>query len=69
MNNKQNNNRKKIAFLNIKIQIMKKILLSLIVSLLITFGASAQSINDSFFDHVNYIGAFDGTFNWTTGWI
>ena len=68
MNNKQNNNRKKIAFLNIKIQIMKKILLSLIVSLLITFGASAQSINDSFFDHVNYIGAFDGTFNWTAGW-
>ncbi|MDD2305135.1 MAG: T9SS type A sorting domain-containing protein [Prolixibacteraceae bacterium] len=47
---------------------MKKILLSLIVSLLITFGASAQSINDSFFDHVNYIGAFDGTFNWTAGW-
>ena len=47
---------------------MKKTLLSIIVSLLITFGASAQSINDSFFDHVNYIGAFDGTYNWTTGW-
>ncbi len=54
--------------MNIKIQIMKKSLLSMIVSLLITFGASAQSINDSFFDHVNYIGAFDGTFNWTNGW-
>ncbi len=54
--------------MNIKIQIMKKTLLSIIVSLLITFGASAQSINDSFFDHVNYIGAFDGTFNWTNGW-
>ena len=47
---------------------MKKTLLSIIASLLVTFGAFAQSINDSFFDHVNYIGAFDGTYNWTTGW-
>jgi NACalpha-BTF3-like transcription factor len=47
---------------------MKKMLLSIIVLLLVTCGIYAQSINDSFFDHVNYIGAFDGTYNWTNGW-
>jgi hypothetical protein len=47
---------------------MKKTLLSLIVLLSLGLGAFAQSINDSFFDHVNYIGAFDGTYNWTSGW-
>jgi len=47
---------------------MKKSFLSIIVLLCLTFGAFAQSINDSFFDHVNYIGAFDGTFDWTKGW-
>ena len=47
---------------------MKKNLLLIIASLLITFGTSAQSINDSFFDHVTYVGAFNGTYDWTSGW-
>ena len=47
---------------------MKKTLLSIIVLLFVAFGASAQSITDSFFDHVSYIGAFDGTYDWTKGW-
>ncbi|MDP2337870.1 MAG: hypothetical protein Q8N05_15780, partial [Bacteroidota bacterium] len=47
---------------------MKKTLLSLIVALLATFGGFAQSIDNSFFDHVKYIGAFDGTNDWTQGW-
>ena len=37
------------------------LLLGVIVSL------NAQ-ITNPFFDHVNYIGAFDGTNNWTSGW-
>jgi hypothetical protein len=37
------------------------LLLGIIVSL------NAQ-ITNPFFDHVNYIGAFDGTNNWTSGW-
>jgi hypothetical protein len=47
---------------------MKKTLLSIIVLLFVAWGASAQSITDSFFDHVTYIGAFDGTYDWTKGW-
>jgi len=47
---------------------MKKTLLSIIVFLFVAWGVSAQSITDSFFDHVNYIGAFDGTYDWTKGW-
>jgi len=31
------------------------------------FNANSQ-IDNTFFDHVNYIGAFDGTNNWTSGW-
>ncbi len=47
---------------------MKKTLLSIIAVLFVAFGASAQSITDSFFDHVTYVGAFDGTYDWTKGW-
>ena len=47
---------------------MMKTLLSIIVLLCMVGGVSAQSISNSFFDHVNYIGAFDGTFDWTKGW-
>ena len=45
---------------------MKKILLiSIILSLAI--GSFAQSIDNSFFDQVSYVGAF-GSVNWTKGW-
>ncbi|MDP3432963.1 MAG: T9SS type A sorting domain-containing protein [Bacteroidota bacterium] len=47
---------------------MKKISLSLILSLIITGGLFAQDIMNAFFDKVNYIGAFDGASNWTYGW-
>ena len=46
---------------------MKQTLLSLIVVFCTIFSASSQSINDPFFDHVSYRGAF-GTDNWTAGW-
>lgn len=32
------------------------------------YSANSQSINDNFFTKVNYIGAFDGTNDWTAGW-
>ena len=57
-----------MIFLKIKNTIMKKTLLSIFSMLCMSWGVFSQSINDSFFDHVNYIGAFDGTYNWTTGW-
>jgi hypothetical protein len=47
---------------------MRKTLLSIFVLLFASWGSFAQSINNSFFDHVSYIGAFDGTNNWTAGW-
>jgi hypothetical protein len=46
---------------------MKRFLfLTLIVGLFINI--EAQKITDSFFEKVNYIGAFDGTSDWTSGW-
>lgn len=46
---------------------MKKLLfLTLFIGLVIS--AKAQKITDSFFDKVSYIGAFDGTNDWTAGW-
>ena len=47
---------------------MKKTLLSIIALLVATLGSFSQSIDNSFFDHVSYIGAFDGTNDWTAGW-
>ncbi len=44
-----------------KRSILSMLLIGIIVSL------NAQ-ITNPFFDHVDYIGAFDGTNNWTTGW-
>jgi len=46
---------------------MKQTLLSLIVLFCMIFTASSQSIDDPFFDHVSYRGAF-GTQDWTSGW-
>jgi len=46
---------------------MKKLLfLMLFTGLFISL--KAQKITDSFLDKVNYIGAFDGTNDWTAGW-
>ncbi len=47
---------------------MKKILLLIVAILMIVAGISAQSINDNFFEKVNYVGAFDGVIDWTKGW-
>ena len=47
---------------------MKKFVLSLIVTLALVAGINAQTIEDPFFEHVSYVGAFDGTNNWTEGW-
>jgi len=46
---------------------MKQTLLSLIVVFCVVFSAFSQSIDDPFFDHVSYRGAF-GTDDWTAGW-
>jgi len=51
-----------------KMKKMKKVLLSIMASIVFTFGINAQSIDDSFFDKVSYVGAFDGTNDWTAGW-
>jgi len=48
---------------------MKKSLLSIVVSLALGSGLFAQSINNDFFDKVSYIGAFDGTIDWTKSWV
>lgn len=47
---------------------MKKTLLSIVLSLIITSAIFAQSINNEFFNKVNYIGAFDGIIDWTKNW-
>lgn len=46
---------------------MKKSLLFIAICL-ITLGVNSQSIENSFFDHVSYVGAFDGANNWAEGW-
>ena len=46
---------------------MKRILLvALFVGAMISINA--QKITDPFFDKVDYIGAFDGTNDWTADW-
>ncbi len=47
---------------------MKNFLLSISASFLIVLGLSAQSIDNSFFEQVSYVGAFDGSTDWTAGW-
>lgn len=47
---------------------MKKSLLSTLLLSAVLLGGQAQNISNSFFDHVPYIGAFDGTSDWTSGW-
>jgi len=46
---------------------MKRFLLSFSCFLAMILGVSAQSIDNSFFDKVTYIGAF-GSIDWTKGW-
>ncbi|NTW78104.1 MAG: hypothetical protein HGB33_10125 [Syntrophaceae bacterium] len=46
---------------------MKKTITLLLVLFSFT-RANAQSINNEFFDKVNYIGAFDGVIDWTKTW-
>jgi hypothetical protein len=52
---------------NIKIDTMKRILL-LMSLVVLGLSAGAQKITDSFFEKVDYVGAFDGTNDWTAGW-
>jgi hypothetical protein len=53
---------------NLNFFVMKKIL-SVAFVLGIIMSASAQNrITNSFFEHVDYLGAFDGTNDWTAGW-
>lgn len=51
-----------------KMNIMKKVLLSLLALFTLALGVYAQSIDNSFFEEVSYVGAFDGTNDWTEGW-
>jgi hypothetical protein len=53
--------------MNIKINTMKRILL-LTLFVGIVLSVNAQKITDSFLEKVDYIGAFDGTNDWTAGW-
>ena len=46
---------------------MKKFLLPLSLMLSLMIGAKAQTIDNKFFDHVSYIGAF-GSSDWTKDW-
>jgi hypothetical protein len=47
---------------------MKKILLAMCLFVLISVTANSQSINNSFFQKVSYVGAFDGVNNWSEDW-
>ena len=47
---------------------MKKSLLFIFALALITISAKSQSIDNSFFQKVSYVGAFDGVNDWTAGW-
>jgi len=47
---------------------MKKSLLFIFVLTLMAAGAMSQSIDNSFFQKVSYVGAFDGINDWTAGW-
>ncbi|NJK86804.1 MAG: T9SS C-terminal target domain-containing protein [Bacteroidales bacterium] len=47
---------------------MKRHLLVLLILVGFALSNNAQTINDPFFTPVSYIGAFDGTNDWTSGW-
>ena len=47
---------------------MKKFLPGILLMVLISATAMAQSIDNNFFEKVSYVGAFDGYDNWTEGW-
>jgi len=47
---------------------MKQTLLLISILVVWTMNLSSQSIDDSFFSKVSYIGAFDGVNDWTAGW-
>ncbi|MDO8952660.1 MAG: hypothetical protein Q7U86_08560, partial [Draconibacterium sp.] len=47
---------------------MKKSLLFIFVLTMLAASAQSQSIDNSFFQKVNYVGAFDGINDWTAGW-
>jgi len=53
--------------INLKGEIMKKSLF-LFLAVCLAVNMHAQTITDPFFDRVSYVGALDGTNNWTTGW-
>ena len=46
---------------------MKKSLLFIFALAFITISAKSQSIENSFFEQVSYVGAFDGVNDWTAG--
>jgi len=47
--------------------IMKKLLFSFLM-IILAVSLNAQKINNAFFTRTSYIGAFDGTNDWTSGW-
>ena len=47
---------------------MKRSLLFIFVLTLMAANAMSQSIDNSFFQKVSYVGAFDGINDWTAGW-
>lgn len=47
---------------------MKKILLVVMLLLAVLVNTEAQEINNTFFQKVSYVGAFDGVNDWTEGW-
>jgi hypothetical protein len=55
------------VIINTKIKTMKRIFLLMLLTGLV-LSVKAQKITDSFLEKVNYIGAFDGTNDWTAGW-
>lgn len=46
---------------------MKKKIMIVVILLMTIYTLRAQTINDPFFEHVNYFGAFGST-DWTSGW-
>jgi hypothetical protein len=48
--------------------IMKKLLSVLYLSGIVAVALAQNTIDNSFFDKVDYIGAFDGVHDWTAGW-
>ena len=47
---------------------MRKILLFSFMLTIFAVATKGQSIDNNFFQKVNYVGAFDGINDWTAGW-